>query len=121
MPKKIKGACHCGAVTFEVSPPEFVVSCNCSICRRYGALWAHCPPNEGAILSGQDNLTTYSWGDRLISFHFCKACGCMTHWGPGESAETDRFAVNLRMAPPEVTDDLKIRRFDGANTWDFLD
>ncbi|WP_298569362.1 GFA family protein [uncultured Aliiroseovarius sp.] len=116
-----KGACHCGAVTFEISAPQFVVSCNCSICRRYGALWAHCPPNEGAILSGLDNLTTYSWGDHMIDFHGCKTCGCVTHWAPGKAADQDRFALNMRMTSPAVVDALPVRHFDGADSWAFLD
>ncbi|SPF75398.1 hypothetical protein ALP8811_00385 [Aliiroseovarius pelagivivens] len=121
MSEKIQGACHCGAVTFEVSQPKFVVSCNCSMCRRYGALWAHCPPNEGAILTGQDHTKIYSWGDHMIDFHACKTCGCITHWGPGENADQDRFAVNLRMAPLEVMNALTVRHFDGADSWEFLD
>lgn len=121
MAEKIQGACHCGAVTFEVSPPKFAVSCNCSTCRRYGALWAHCPPNEGAILTGQDHTYIYSWGDHMLAFHSCKTCGCVTHWGPGEKADRDRFAVNLRMAPLDVINGLTIRHFDGADSWEFFD
>ncbi|WP_371168414.1 GFA family protein [Aliiroseovarius sp. 2305UL8-7] len=121
MTEKIKGGCHCGAVTFEVDPPEFVVSCNCSICRRYGALWTHCPPNNGTILTGQDNLKTYSWGDKMIDFCSCKTCGAVTHWAAGENADQDRIALNMRMAPLEVMDGLKVRRFDGAHSWEFLD
>jgi hypothetical protein len=36
------GSCHCGAVQFELTEsPETLVDCNCSICRRIGALWGH--------------------------------------------------------------------------------
>lgn len=39
---KLKGTCHCGAVrwTFE-APLESITACNCTTCRRYGALWAY--------------------------------------------------------------------------------
>lgn len=117
----IQGACHCGAVTFEVSRPEFAVRCNCSTCRRYAAIWAHCPPNTGAILTGQDHVHGYSWGDRGITFHSCKTCGCLTHWGPGDNAQGDRFAVNLNMVAPKDLEGLRVRRFDGADSWEFLD
>ncbi|UWQ02219.1 hypothetical protein K3X44_02400 [Aliiroseovarius crassostreae] len=121
MSDMIQGSCHCGKVSFEVSRPEFAVRCNCSICRRYAATWAHCPPNEGRILTGEDHVTSYSWGDHLIDFHACKTCGCVTHWGPGSAADQDRFAVNLNMADPAALHGLRIRRFDGAESWEFLD
>jgi len=38
-PTILKGACHCGAVAFEVeTPAEPAVRCNCSLCRRRGAV-----------------------------------------------------------------------------------
>jgi len=36
------GSCHCGAVQLEIpSAPDHLTNCNCSICWRYGALWAY--------------------------------------------------------------------------------
>jgi hypothetical protein len=36
------GTCHCGAVTIRLpSIPEKATSCNCSLCRRLGGLWAY--------------------------------------------------------------------------------
>ena len=36
------GTCHCGAVTIKLpSAPEKATSCNCSLCRRLGGLWAY--------------------------------------------------------------------------------
>ena len=38
----IRASCHCGAVVMEAdSQPRSVTACNCSICRRYAALWAY--------------------------------------------------------------------------------
>ncbi len=38
----IEASCHCGTVRFAVeTAPGEVNDCNCSICRRYGALWAY--------------------------------------------------------------------------------
>ena len=40
-----RATCHCGAVVLEVdSPPAEVNDCHCSICRRYGTLWAYYSP-----------------------------------------------------------------------------
>lgn len=121
MTAKIKGSCHCGAVTFEVAKPAFAVSCNCSICRRYGAIWTHCPPNDGVILTGADHVSSYSWGDHMIDFNACKTCGCITHWSPGAKADQQRIALNLKMAEPSDIADIPIRHFDGADSWEFLD
>jgi len=116
----IKGACHCGAVTCEVSEhPQRIVSCNCSICRRYAALWVHAPPNEGVVLHAPEGAThIYSWGDKDLLFHACKTCNCITHWS---GCESPRFAVNFRLVAPEDYAGIPVRHFDGADSWEFLD
>ena len=38
-----KGACHCGTVTYEIKTEvNFGAVCDCSICRRKGALMVFC-------------------------------------------------------------------------------
>lgn len=115
----LTGSCHCGAVRFEISRPDWVVSCNCSICRRYAALWAHCPPNTGRLLAGAGTTQEYLWGDRLIAFHFCKTCGVTTHYA---GTDGGRASFNLRLADdPGVLDKIRVRHFDGADSWAFVD
>lgn len=38
----LEGSCHCGAITwqFDGVPPD-ATACNCTICRRHGALWSY--------------------------------------------------------------------------------
>ncbi|MDO8323802.1 MAG: hypothetical protein Q7T23_12775 [Phenylobacterium sp.] len=45
--------CHCAAVrlTCEAAPTE-VTECTCSICRRYGVLWAYYEPAQVQIEGG---------------------------------------------------------------------
>jgi hypothetical protein len=116
----IQGSCHCGAVTIEVSrAPTQVTSCNCSICRRYGTLWAHYPPAEVSV-SG--STATYRWGDKTIDFHHCSTCGCITHWSPLPGGEIDRMAINARLLDPEMLAAARVRRLDGASDeWKCLD
>ena len=39
-----EGSCHCGALRFRLARrPEKLTDCNCSVCRRCRALWAHAP------------------------------------------------------------------------------
>ncbi|HSN18506.1 MAG TPA: GFA family protein [Gammaproteobacteria bacterium] len=116
----ITASCHCGKVSLELPiAPEQVTSCNCSICRRYGTLCAYYNPAEVRV-SGETDI--YMWGDKQIAFHRCRECGCATHWTAVDPAiPQDRMGVNARMLPPELLAQARVRRFDGADTWKFLD
>lgn len=114
----LEATCHCGAVRIEVPRvPEQLTSCNCSICRRLGWIVAYYGMSEVTIHGETD---TYAWGDRMLRFHRCRVCGCATHWWP-ENPTRDRMGVNARLLPPEALAGSRIRRFDGADTWTFLD
>ncbi|SIT50412.1 Glutathione-dependent formaldehyde-activating GFA [Paraburkholderia piptadeniae] len=71
------GSCHCGAVTFEVETPVTpAVRCNCSLCRRRGALMSPFLPTSALrILSGEDSLTLYQFNTHVAKHYFCKHCG----------------------------------------------
>jgi hypothetical protein len=110
----IHGSCHCGAVkwTFNVMP-ESATACNCTVCRRYGVLWAYDFEGEGVSATGA--TTAYVCGDKLLGFHFCPTCGCVAYWRallPREDGRR-RMAVNLRLTEPEPIAHLPIDHFDG--------
>jgi hypothetical protein len=73
----LKGSCHCGAVKFEVRTALTPASrCNCSLCRRKGALMS--PPFAAAdlkIVQGEEALTLYQFNTRVAKHYFCKHCG----------------------------------------------
>ena len=119
----LEASCHCGAVRIEIDapPPTQLTSCNCSICRRLGALTAHFHPRQVTILAEPGATVPYVWGDRMLAFHHCKVCGCYTHYENLLEKYQDRMAVNARMMDPAVIAGAQIRRFDGADTWKFLD
>lgn len=50
----------------------------------------------------------------------CRTCGCTTHYTPTDPAVA-RMKVNLAMADPRAIAGFRIRHFDGANTWRYLD
>ena len=51
----------------------------------------------------------------------CKICGIATHWEPMELKPGARHGVNLRNFEPALLESVVVRRFDGADTWEFLD
>lgn len=118
----LSGTCHCGNIRLEVvDPPTTLVNCNCSICRRYGALWAFYS-KTGVRISGHPESTTgYVWGARSIETFRCTDCGCVTHWEPLAPDAGDKFGVNIRNFDPSELGDVGMRRFDGAHTWSYLD
>jgi hypothetical protein len=72
----IESSCHCGGVRHSVNrAPEEAGDCNCTLCRRYGALWAYYSPKDVQVTN--DATDIYMWGDRMIEFHRCKHCGCV--------------------------------------------
>jgi len=92
-----KAICHCGAVVIEFSgAPEKVAECNCSICRRLGALWVYRALEEVSLIYAEGATSTYSWGDKTLEFHRCKVCGCTTHWLPLNEKYTV-MGINARM------------------------
>ena len=77
-----KGACHCGAVHFEVTLEnglEDLRRCNCSLCRRKGAVIASVPLEKLTVTKGAENLTLYQWNTKTAKHYFCKTCGIYTH------------------------------------------
>jgi hypothetical protein len=113
----IEGSCHCVKVRWRFAGnPESATACNCTICRRYGALWIYDYENEGVHVSGQTRVYVRGEG---IGFHFCPDCGCIAYWR-GLKLLADgrrRMGVNLRLAEPQGIGEIPIDHFDGLLTW----
>ena len=117
----ISATCHCGAVTVTLTePPTEVTDCNCSLCRRYGVLWAYCPADGVEVSPDPPPTDTYVWNGRHVAFQHCRRCGCVTHWTPCDAGR-DKRGVNARLLPPKVLAAVRVRRLDGADTGKYLD
>ena len=68
-----------------------------------------------------ERVLRYVWGDETLAFVSCKACGCTTHWESLDQETSPRMAVNCAMAEPADIAGLRIRHFDGAESWRYLD
>jgi hypothetical protein len=109
----IGGSCDCGAVRIELAvTPTDVTDCNCGICRRYGARWSYFHPMAVRIIPPEGATTIHKRAKRNLEFHFCKVCGCVTHWCVSGYA---RMGVNMRMFPPELLASLKVEFCDAAS------
>ncbi|AUM12556.1 GFA family protein [Ketobacter alkanivorans] len=109
-----QGGCHCGAVRFLIEAPEHIecADCNCSICSKSGYLHLILPKSKFQLLSGEDNLTTYTFNTGVAKHSFCKTCGVKSFYIP--RSNPDGVDVNVRCLdtrPPQLT----IEPFDGQN------
>ena len=112
--KKHQGSCHCGKVVFEYeSAPLPAMECNCSLCRRKGALWQGVDNDRFKILSGEDDLGLYQFGTKTAKHFFCKNCGVSTFSNP--RLAPDKWAVNLRCVDDVDLGALEVLPFDGRN------
>lgn len=79
-----KGACLCGAVSFEVDgelePPD---ACHCSQCRRQsGHYWVSTNvPRDAIRVEGEENVTWYRSSEK-VRRGFCATCGSVLFWDP---------------------------------------
>jgi len=117
----IRASCHCGSVNLEIeAPPTEVIECNCSLCRRYGVLWAYYALDQVRVLTSDPPTKVYVWNGRTTEFQHCQNCGCVTHWSPVDLAR-NRMAVNARLMDPETLASARIRHLDGADTDEYVD
>jgi hypothetical protein len=116
----LEGSCHCGAVRLTLpSAPDIGIKCNCSLCRRVGGLWTYY--RVGTVQVEGDKLDEYIWGDRTLRTMRCRNCGSMTHWLPLGTEAGERMGVNLNNFDPGLAQQVRVRHFDGADSWTYLD
>ena len=112
----LNGSCHCGTVTWRFDRiPDDATVCNCTVCRRYGVIWAYDYEGEAIHVSGPNEVYTRS-DDAVLGFHFCGDCGCVAYWRASRAGDDGRrrIAVNLRLADdPDAVADIVIEHFDG--------
>ena len=110
------GSCHCGAIQFQFdhAPIETGLTCNCSLCRRKGAIMSAFTLSSDELKIHTDNssLATYTFGSHIAQHHFCKICGIypfhQTLRKPGH------YRINLHCLDDFDTSTLRIEPFNGA-------
>lgn len=111
--KTFKGACHCGAVQFEIDTDlAELTTCDCSICIKKNALMIKVHESEMRITSGQDALTTYQFHSHTASHYFCKVCGIYPFHR--KRVSPDYFGVNVHCLESFETKNIPVRATIGA-------
>lgn len=107
-----QGSCHCGRVSFEFEGEiGAAIECNCSICRRKGALWHGTDDAHFRLLSDEAELGVYRFGTMTASHYFCTTCGVSPFSHP--RIAPSGWVVNLRCVDGVDVSKLKVFPFDG--------
>jgi len=116
MKKTYTGGCQCGKVRYEAQAEiAEVIACNCSRCRKLGALLLAVAMSDFRLLRGEGELTDYQFNRRTIHHPFCKTCGIESYaYGKGPGGK-DMVMLNVRCLDGVDADQLKVKKFDGAS------
>ena len=84
---------------------DHVRSCDCSICRRRGALIHRVEADQFRLLTPREDLTLYQWHTRTAEDYFCPTCGILPFRRPrqrttqeiaGGAPEFSGWSINVR-------------------------
>ena len=107
-----RGACHCGAVAFEVDAPADLTAleCNCSICRMTGFVHLIVPRSRFRLLRGEQELIVYRFNTGTARHLFCRRCGVKSFYVP--RSNPDGYSVNVRCLDRTSIAHLTVLPFD---------
>jgi hypothetical protein len=107
------GSCHCGLVSFRVKAAENLIvnECNCSICSKSGYLHLIVPADRFSLLTGQDDLITYTFNTQTAQHFFCKVCGVKPFYIP--RSHPDGYSVNARCIDGQTVKSIQIEPVNG--------
>ena len=112
--KTMEGSCHCGRVRFRVTADlDGVTICNCSICTKKGIWHLIVPPEQLELISGKDDLATYTFNTGVAKHTFCKVCGIHPFYVP--RSDPDKIDVNVRCLDDIDLAAIELKQFDGRN------
>ena len=111
-----EGSCHCGRIAFKLEGEVGeVLDCNCSMCRRKGALLAAFPRDALTLTTPEADMGTYRFNKHAIDHHFCTQCG-ISPFSEGKGRDGRRMVmVNARCLPDVDLSTLEVTTFDGAS------
>ncbi|HUZ13739.1 MAG TPA: GFA family protein [Caulobacteraceae bacterium] len=113
MKQTYRGSCHCGRTRFEVDADlDKVRVCDCSICRRRGALSYRADPADVRLLTPIEALTLYTFHTRTARDYFCPVCGILPFRRPRTAPNL--WAINVRCLEGVDLDAIPIEQVYGS-------
>jgi hypothetical protein len=113
MKQTYRGSCHCGKVRFEVDADlGHVRSCDCSICRRRGALVHRVEANCFRLLTPLEDLSLYQWHTKTAKDYFCPVCGILPFRRPRLAPHL--WSVNVRCLEDIHLESIAVERLEGS-------
>lgn len=109
--------CHCGGVVLALTLPNGIERprrCDCSICRRKGAIVASVKLDGIRIEQGAGLLRLYQFNTHTAKHYFCSVCGIYTHHQ--RRSHPDEYGYNvgcLDGVNPYLLGDIPVN--DGVN------
>lgn len=97
MLKTYTGSCHCGVLKFEADLDlmQNTFRCNCSICKRT-RFWPAVAKEDGfRIVSGESELTKYTFNSHKNHHFFCKHCGVRAFGVGNDTPMGKMYGVNV--------------------------
>ena len=91
-----KLTCHCKQVEAEINLTnnlDKLLRCNCSICKRKGAIMSMVKNSDFNITKGRDKLTLYQFHTKVAKHYFCSNCGVYAHHNPRTNPAMTGFNV----------------------------
>ena len=111
--KTYRGSCHCGKVRFEVDAElDHVRVCDCSVCRKRGALNHRVEEGRLRILTPLSETSVYEWNTRIAKDYFCPMCGILPFRRPRNGA--DIWTVNVRCLEGVDLDSIPVKHVHGS-------
>jgi hypothetical protein len=108
-----QGSCHCGRARFEIDADlDHVRVCDCSMCRRRGALIRRVEPADFRLLTPLEDLTLYTWHTHTAKDYFCPTCGIQPFRRPRTAPEM--WSVNVRCLEGVDLDAIPVQRLHGS-------
>ncbi len=78
-----KLTCHCEKVELgvNISDEGFkkLMRCNCSLCKKKGAIMTPISKEQLKVVKGEDVLKLYQYHTKVAKHYFCSNCGIYTH------------------------------------------
>ena len=108
-----EGSCHCGHNRFRVTfDLDHVRVCDCTLCRKRGALNHRVRQDQIELLTPLDDLRVYQWHTRTAIDYFCETCGILPFRRPRTAP--DLWTINVRCRDGVDREAIPIERVHGS-------